>query len=110
MGADDRRNWEQIGNNFGNKLGTEHPRTPWKTVEQGEAKSMRGKDGRLFKSAHNPKVALACRRNSNKAELNVICRKCAGGIRIEASSDVNHRIPSLAFRRSTHAVLRQGWS
>src|SRR5262249_13137984 len=44
----ERLNWEQIGNKFGNKLGTEHHRPPWKTARQGPAKSMRGKDGRYF--------------------------------------------------------------
>jgi len=43
--------WEQV---WENKLGTEHQGTPWKTVEQPEAKSKRGKDGRLFRWAHNP--------------------------------------------------------
>ena len=36
---------------------TEHPRTPWKTVEYHARKSLRGKDGPLIYWAHNPKVA-----------------------------------------------------
>src|SRR6266576_112828 len=53
-GGESRR-WD-FGNRSRNKLGTEHPGTAWKTVEQGACKSMRSKDGRLFSAAHNPKV------------------------------------------------------
>ena len=40
-----------------NKLRTEYPKTRWKTVEQPQRKSLRGKDGPLISLAHNPKVA-----------------------------------------------------
>jgi hypothetical protein len=48
-------NWEQVGNNVGTERRTNRRRTAWKTVEQREAKSMKGKERRLVCSAHNRK-------------------------------------------------------
>ena len=56
-----RRRWVNVGRNFENnsknKLRTDYPKTRWKTVEQLQRKSLRGNDGPLISSAHNPKVA-----------------------------------------------------
>ena len=46
-----------LGNNSGNKLGTEHPGRGSNSVQHGARKSLRGKDGLVDFTAHNPEVA-----------------------------------------------------